>query len=105
MIDKRVHSGRAAEHRFQIREGGERVEIRMHECEIFDVLYLAGIRPNANCQIGKLFLERLAPGRRVADMLVQLDDEKRHATSAASDAELPCRCRRNGGVSTCSSPM
>ena len=54
MLDDVIHAGRAAEHGFQIREGGERVEIRMHECEVFDVAHVARIRPDANRQIGKL---------------------------------------------------
>ena len=75
MFDNVLHSGRAAEHGFQIREGGEQVEIRMHECEVFDVPHLARIRPDANWQIGNLLLERVAPCLRIADTLVQLDDE------------------------------
>ena len=37
MFDKGLHSGRTAEHSFQIREDGEQVEIWMHECKVFDV--------------------------------------------------------------------
>ena len=36
--DKVLHAGRPAEHRFQVREGGKHVEIRMHEREVFDVV-------------------------------------------------------------------
>ncbi len=75
MVDDVIHAGRAAEHGLQIREGGERVEIRMHEGEVFDVPHLARIRPDANRQIGKLFPERVAPCLRIADTFVQLDDE------------------------------
>ena len=75
MLDDVIHAGRAAEHGFQIREGGEQVEIRMHEGEVFDVLHLARIGPDANWQIGNLFPERVAPCLRIADTLVQLDDE------------------------------
>ena len=54
------------------RRGG--VEIRMHECEVFDVPHLARIRPDANRQIGNLLPERVAPFLRTAD-LVQIDDQ------------------------------
>jgi hypothetical protein len=47
----------------------------MHEGEVFDVPHLARIRPDADGQLGDLFLERVAPCLRIADTLVQLDDE------------------------------
>ena len=75
MLDECLHAGRAAEHGFQVREGGKLIEIRMHEGEVFDVLQLARIGPDANFQIGKLLLEGVAPCLRIADTLVQLDDE------------------------------
>ena len=56
MLDEALHAGRAAEHGFQVREGGKLVEIRMHEGEIFDVLHLAGIGPEANGRSGSCSL-------------------------------------------------
>ena len=70
-----LHAGRTAEHGFQVREGGKLVEIRMHEREVFDVLQLARIGPEANRQIGKLLLECVAKCLGTADDLVQVDDE------------------------------
>src|ERR1700676_529023 len=78
MPDKRLYPGRAAEHGFQIRKVGKRIEIGMHKGEIFDIPQLARIGPNANFQIRKLFLERVAPCLGVADMFVEIDDEQRH---------------------------
>ena len=75
MLDEGLHAGRTAEHGFQVREGGKQVEIRMHEGEVFDVLQLARIGPDANWQIGKLLPECVAPCLGIADELVQVDDE------------------------------
>jgi hypothetical protein len=47
----------------------------MHECEVFDVARLAGIRPDAKRQFGDLLPERVAPFLRIADTFIQLDDE------------------------------
>ena len=81
MINKRLHAGRAAEHGLQVRKFGKKVEIGMHEREIFDIRQLSRIGPNANFQIGKLFRESVAPSLRVADTLVEIDDEQRHFLS------------------------
>src|ERR1700735_4266301 len=78
MINEGLDPGRATEHGFQIRKTGKRIEIGMHEGEIFDVRQLSRIRPNADFQIGKLCLERVAPCLGVADMLVEINDEQRH---------------------------
>src|SRR5437879_2691527 len=66
MLDDVIDAGRAAEHGLQIREGGELVEIRMHEGEVVDVVQLARIRPDADWQIGNLLPERVAPSLRIA---------------------------------------
>ena len=63
---------------FKFGKVGKRIEIGMHEGEIFDIRQVAGIRPDADFQIGKLCRERVAPSRGVADMLVEINDEQRH---------------------------
>ena len=75
MIDDVLHAGRTAEHGFQVREGGQRVEVRMHEREVLDVLHVARIRPEANLQIGKLLAKRIGPRRRSADDVVQPNNQ------------------------------
>ena len=63
---------------FKFGKVGKRIEIGMHEGEIFDIRQLSCIRPNADFQIGKLFRERVAPCLGVADMFVEINDEQRH---------------------------
>jgi hypothetical protein len=63
---------------FQIRKNGKRIEIGMHEGEIFDILQLSRIRPNADFQIAKLSRELVASCLGVADMFVEINDEQRH---------------------------
>ncbi len=75
MLDEALHAGGTAEHGLQVREGGKLVEIRMHEGEVFDVLHIPGVGPEANGQIGNLLLEGIAEGLGTADDLVQIDDE------------------------------
>ena len=81
MPDEGIDPGGPAEHRLQVWEGRQLVEIRMHEREIVDVRQIAGLRPDSNFQVWQLLLERIAPGRPVADMLVEIDDEQGHASS------------------------
>ena len=81
MLDDVIHPGRPAEHRLQIRKSRQPVEIRMHECEVFDLRHIARIGPDANRQVGHLLPERFAPRRRIADTLVQLDEKQRHTSS------------------------
>ena len=73
MLDDVLHAGRTAEHGLQVREGGKLVEIRMHDCEVFDVLKFAHIGPEANRQIGKLLLEGIAKCLGTTDDLIQVD--------------------------------
>jgi hypothetical protein len=81
MVDKGVYACRAAEHRLQIGKCGKRVEIRMHEGEIFNIRHLSRIGPDANFQVWQLFGEGVAPGFRIADTLVEIDKEQRHFLS------------------------
>ena len=60
---------------FKFGKAWQRVEIRMHEREVFDVSHVARIRPEANFQIGKLLAKRIGPRRRSADDVVQPDDQ------------------------------
>jgi hypothetical protein len=53
----------------------------MHEGEVFDLLQRARIRPDANWQFGNLLLEGVAPFLRVADALIQFDEQKCHTPS------------------------
>src|SRR5882762_3322550 len=78
MPNEGLDPGGTAEHGFQIRKNGKRIEIGMHEGEIFDIRQLSRVRPNADLQIGKLFPERVAPCLGVADMFVEINDEQRH---------------------------
>jgi hypothetical protein len=91
MVDEALHAGRAAEHGLEVRKGRKLVEIRPHEGEELDVLHVAGIGPEAHRQIGKLLPERVAPRLGVADDLVQVDDEQRHAASAMTPAATSLR--------------
>ena len=75
MVDKRLDTGRAAEHRFQIGEYRQRVEIGVHEGEILDIRQPSRIGPDTNFQLGELFRKGVAPRFRVADTLVEIDDE------------------------------
>jgi hypothetical protein len=84
MVDERLDAGRAAEHRLQFWEDRQRIEIGMHEGEVFDIRQLAGIGPDADFQIGELLREGFAPRRRVADTLVEFDDKQRHIPSEHS---------------------
>src|SRR5438045_6421312 len=84
MLDDVVHAGLTAEHGFQIREGGERVEIRMHEREVFDAPHVARIGPDVDWKLRYLLAERVAPLLRIADTLVQFDDQQSHAASRAT---------------------
>src|SRR5713101_6644823 len=86
MIDKGFHPGRAAEHRLQIRQFGKDVEIGADEGEIFDIRHSSRVRPNAKFQIGKLCRKVVAPGLRVADLLVESDDEQGRIPSLVSIA-------------------
>src|SRR5262249_16894468 len=79
-----VHTGRPAEHDLQVREGRQRVEIRVHEREVFDVLQVIHLRPDANGKLGDLFLERVAPCLRIADPLVEFNEKQRHTSTARS---------------------
>jgi hypothetical protein len=78
MVDKGLDPGGAAEHGFQIRKRGKRIEIGMHESEIFDIRQVSRLGPKANFRAGKLLRERVAPGLGVADMFVEINDEQRH---------------------------
>src|ERR1700756_230835 len=86
MVDKRLNSGRAAEHRLQVRKYRKHIEIGMHEGEVFDIRQFPGIGPSANFQIGKLLRKGVAPCLRVADTLVEIDEEQRH------DFPIPSQC-------------
>src|SRR6516164_7225573 len=81
MVDKRLHAGRAAEHRLQIWKRGQRIEIGMHKGEVFDIRQFSRIGPNTNFQIGKLLRKGVAPCLCVADTLVEIDEEQRHDVS------------------------
>ncbi len=76
--DKGLHSGRAAEHRFQIRKWRKNIEIGTHEGEVFDIRQLSRVRPDPNFDLGHLVLERVPPSLHIADIFVEVDDEQRH---------------------------
>ena len=59
----------------------QRIEIGMHEGEIFDIHQFARIGPNADFHIGELFLESIKPQLCIANTFVEIDDEQRHAFS------------------------
>src|SRR6516225_4896567 len=90
MADKRLHAGRAAEHRLQIWKRGQRIEIGMHKGEVFDIRQFSRIGPNTNFQIRKLLRKGVAPCLRVADTLVEIDEEQRHDVSYTSQPRPAC---------------
>src|SRR5208282_4308666 len=92
-VDKRLHPGRAAEHRFQVGEYGKSIEIGMHEGEVFDICQPSGIGPDADFQIRKLFCEGVAPCLRVADTFVQIDHKQRHNSLLSSLQRRPACAR------------
>lgn len=81
MVDKRLDTSRAAEHRLQIRERRDEFEIRPDESKIFDLSQIVGFRPDADFEAGKLRREIVAPRLRIADLFVEIDDEQRHVPS------------------------
>src|SRR5207244_34983 len=93
VVDKRLDAGRAAEHRLQVRKRGQSVEIGMHEREILDIRQFTRFGPDANFEIGKAFGEGVAPGFRVADTLVEIDDEQRHDLFLCSFQRRPAWAR------------
>src|SRR5919198_5367007 len=84
MMDKGLDPGRAAEHRLQIRQFGKRIEIGPDEGEVFDILNLAGLRPDADVELGKLRREIVAPSLRITDLSVEIDDQQRHLPSGST---------------------
>jgi hypothetical protein len=71
MPDEGLDPGRAAEHGFQVGEGRKRIEIGMHEGEVFVIRNVAGLGPDADFKLGELFAERVAPCLGVADMFIK----------------------------------
>ena len=63
---------------FKLGKTGSEFEVGMHEGEVFNIRQLSRIGPNADFQIGKLFLERVAPCLGVTDMFVEINDEQCH---------------------------
>src|SRR4029077_4620322 len=55
----------------------------MHKGKVFDIRQLARLGPNANFEIGNLLREGVAPRLRVADALIEIDQEQRHFLSVA----------------------
>src|SRR3974390_3232125 len=72
----------------------------MHEGEILDIRQLSWIGPDANLQIGYLFLERITPDLCVADALVEIDDEQRHNWFLFSSHRRPACTRASSRSGT-----
>jgi hypothetical protein len=86
VVDERLNAGRAAEHRLQVRQRRDCVEIRPDERQIFYVVEVVGLREDADFEVGQLLGEIVAPLPRVADLPVEIDDKQRHAVPPASRA-------------------
>ena len=80
-LTKELHAGRAAEHGLEVGKLGKLVEVGMHEGQILDVGEVAGLGPDADVECGQLRPKLVAPGLAGSNMLVQPENEQRHATS------------------------
>ena len=63
---------------FRFGKVGKRIEIGMHEGEIFDIRQISGSGQMRISRSGSCSRERVAPRLGVADMFVEIDDEQRH---------------------------
>ena len=79
VVDKGFDPGRAAEHRLQVRQRRDRVEIGPHEGEVFDLGRIPDLGKDADFETGNEFGEGVAPGLRVADLPVEPIDQQRHS--------------------------
>ena len=84
VIDKGFDPGRAAEHRLQLRQSRDRVEIGPHKGEVFDIGRIPDLGKDADFETGNEFGEGVAPRLRVADLPVEPIDQQRHVSSEFS---------------------
>ena len=89
---KDFDAGRSAEHGLQIGEGGEGIEVRMHEGEIFDFGHVASFGPNTHFNVRQVLLQRLTPSLCGADVLIEADDEQRHVITERFGPQCAADC-------------
>jgi hypothetical protein len=79
VVDECLDPSRAAEHRLEVGQRRDRVEVRPHECEIGDFGRVPDIGEDADLQLRQQLGERVAPALRSADLVrIQPIDQQRH---------------------------